>query len=76
MDNFKKNRLLMYSILILSLISLLITIVLFANRATYIDKQDASPSVVTSDDFWIDLYWLRLLLLTIITPISGYMLKK
>ena len=76
MDNFTKDRLLMFSIFIPSLISLLITVVLFANLATYVDKHGASISAITGGDFWLYMYWIRLLFLIIITSMSGYMLKN
>lgn len=58
-------------IFILSFISLVISLILFWNIAVYVDDFGADPVAVYGSDFWLYMAWLRLLLLSIITLISG-----
>lgn len=58
-------------VFVLSFISLIISLKLFLNTAIYVDDFGASPYAVYGGEFWLYMAWFRLLLLAIITFISG-----
>lgn len=54
-----------------SLLSLLITLKLFWNTGVFVDEFNLTADVVCGGDFWLYMDWLRLLLLIMITILSG-----
>lgn len=66
-----KNKVWITSVFILSAISLFISVQLFYNLGIYVDEYGTSPNIVNGGDFWLVMDWLRLLLLFILTIVSG-----
>lgn len=58
-------------IFILSSITLLISLKLFWNLGVYVDEYNSTPSVICGSEFWNYMSWLRLILLGVITVVSG-----
>jgi len=58
-------------VFVLSLISFIITFVLFANMGRYVSDFNSSPVLITGGWFWLSMDWLRLLLLFILAFASG-----
>ncbi|TQS75198.1 hypothetical protein DX933_07620 [Ornithinibacillus gellani] len=56
---------------LLSFSSLLISLKLFWNMGIFVDAYHTSPDVVNGGEFWLRMDWLRLLLLFILTVITG-----
>ncbi|WP_347791061.1 hypothetical protein [Solibacillus sp. CAU 1738] len=48
----------------------------FYNIAVYVDDYGVSPPVVYGGNFWLNMAWLRLILLAFITFMSGIMLMR
>ena len=59
------------AIFVLSFITLVISLQLFWNIAIYVDNFNASPYAVYGGNFWLSMAWFRLVLLAILTFISG-----
>lgn len=60
----------------LSIISLLISLKLFWNSAIFVDEYNVSPDIVHGGDFWLLMDWLRLLLLLLLSIVSGMSILK
>lgn len=58
-------------IFIFSGIALLISLRLFCNMGIYVDEYNTSPTAVCGGEFWLYMDWLRLVLLAIVTMVSG-----
>ncbi len=59
-------------VFICSFISLLISVKLFINLGFFVDEYSLSPSIVDGGDFWLYMDWLRLLLLLLLSIVSGF----
>lgn len=64
------RRLSRIALFAMSLLALLISIKLFWNMGVYVDEAGTSPDKVCGGDFWLDMDWLRLLLLVVISAVS------
>lgn len=58
------------TIFLLSLVSLLISLKLFWNKAVFVDEYNISPDIVNGGDFWLTMDWLRLLFLFLLCVVS------
>jgi len=65
-----KKRTINIVIFILSLICLLISIRLFWNMGIFADEYNTSPSIMCGSDFWLNMDWLRLALLSAVCILS------
>ena len=66
-----KSRILTLIIFICSLTALCISLKLFWNMGVHVDEYGISPDVVYGGKFWLYMAWLRLVLLTAATVVSG-----
>lgn len=64
------------TIFVISLMSLIISVMLFWNLGIYVDEHNTSPDVVVGGEFWLYMYWLRLILLLVLIAISGIQVLK
>ncbi|MFZ2537925.1 MAG: hypothetical protein WAX04_03375 [Oscillospiraceae bacterium] len=71
-----KKKLSSLVVFVLSAISLLISLILFWNMGIYVDEANTSPVVVYGGDFGLNMAWLRLALLAIVTIISAVKLFR
>lgn len=58
-------------VFVLSLISLIISLVLFYNLGIFVDEHNLTPADVCGGEFELILDWVRLLLLGLLTLILG-----
>lgn len=70
----KKN--LSIIVFLLSFVSLVISIKLFWNSGIFVDEYNLSTSIVNGGDFWVMMDWLRLILLFLLSVISGINIFK
>lgn len=63
-------------IFVCSLMALAISLKLFWNMGIYVDEHNTNPAAVCGGTFWNIMNWLRLLLLGVVTVISGIQLLK
>ena len=70
------QKIIHWAIFILSVLSLIISLVIFGNIGHYVSDYGTSTSVVYGGDFWNIMDWLRLLLLLIVSILSGVSLFK
>lgn len=66
-----KHKIGSWIIFVCSLAALCISLRLFWNLGIYVDEYNTSPVSVSGGEFWNLMNWLRLLLLAVITVISG-----
>lgn len=69
----KKSRLML---LFLSILSLIISIKLFWNKAIFVDQYNLSPVEVNLSEFWLVMEWINLFILAIIVLTLGISLRK
>jgi len=67
----KKEKILVMIIFVSSLIMLIISVGLCINLACYVDEAGTGPATVLGGYFWLQMYWLRLVLISITTVLSG-----
>ncbi len=67
-----KTRAAFFSVFVLSLLSLLISIGLFWNQAIFADEHNVAAAKISGGTFWLNMDWLRLLLLLILCILSGF----
>ena len=66
------KRMLMTVLFIMSLTSLIISLKLFWNMGVFVDEYNLNPAVVNGGDFWLTMDWVRLLLLFVLSMITGF----
>lgn len=54
-----------------SLLVLIISIKLFWNMGIFADEFNTSPDAVCGGEFWLYMDWLRLIVLLVVTVVSG-----
>lgn len=62
----------MIMLFIMSFASLLISLKLFWNLGVFVDENNLSPAIVNGGDFWLTMDWVRLLLLFVLSMITGF----
>ena len=67
----KKNKIIIMSIFLLSIISLIISLKLFWNMGIYVDEFNTSADVVLGGNLWLYMDWLRLGFSALICILSG-----
>lgn len=71
-----KLRILDVVIFILSLVSFVTSLVLFRNLGVYVNEYGTSPDLVTGGWFWLRMNVVRLVILFVISLISGIRLFR
>ncbi len=71
-----KKKIWIAVVFILSAASLIISLNIFYNLAIYTDEYNTSPSVVLGGELWLNMSWIRLLLLFILTFVTGVKLLE
>lgn len=66
-----KKKTMSILVFIFSVVSLLISLKLFWNMGVFVDEYNLSPAIVNGGEFWLLMDWLRLLLLLLLSLISG-----
>lgn len=66
-----KKKIMSILVFIFSVVSLLISLRLFWNMGVFVDEYNLSPAIVNGGEFWLLMDWLRLLLLFLLSLISG-----
>lgn len=57
-----KQRLLNLSIFTISIMSLILSMKLFWNINIYVDEHNSNPAMVLGGNFWLNAYWIMMLL--------------
>ncbi|MBD7984300.1 hypothetical protein H9649_06900 [Sporosarcina sp. Sa2YVA2] len=70
------KRVQMIMLFIISFASLLISLKLFWNFGIFVDEYNLSPAIVNGGDFWLTMDWMRLLLLFVLSMITGFGIFK
>lgn len=65
------QRVPMILLFIISFASLLISLKLFWNFGIFVDEYNLNPAIVNGGDFWLMMDWVRLLLLFVLSMITG-----
>jgi hypothetical protein len=66
-----KKKTMSILVFIFSAVSLLISLKLFWNMGVFVDEYNLSPAIVNGGEVWLLMDWLRLLLLFLLSLISG-----
>lgn len=71
-----KRKIVPIFVFTMSLLSLLISLKLFWNQGIFVDEHNVTPTDVNGGKFWLYMDWLRLLLLFLVSVISGLSIFK
>lgn len=66
-----KKKTMSILVFIFSVVSLLISLELFWNMGIFVDEYNLTPAIVNGGEFWLLMDWIRLLLLFLLSFISG-----
>ncbi|MBS4537543.1 hypothetical protein GOQ27_03660 [Clostridium sp. D2Q-11] len=66
-----RNKYINWIVFILSIVSILISLKLLWNMGIYVYEHGTSPNIVYGGDFWLNMAWVRLFILGVLSIISG-----